>query len=83
MPKPDDDHTCQLVTDADGTVIASVHAEPGALVDPRFSGAMADLIAAACRRWDADPDRAEMDARQDAARERNRARLARIRGENA
>lgn len=65
--------TCRPLLDGHGTVIASVRG-PGPL-SPEAEDAMRDLIATAQRRHEADPDRAEKDARQAMMRGRNRARL--------
>jgi acyl-CoA reductase-like NAD-dependent aldehyde dehydrogenase len=54
---------------------------PVGSLDPEDQRAMAALVAAVQRQWDAMPpeERAEVEARQAAARERTRARLERIR----
>lgn len=74
-----DREECRPLLDDDGQAIVNVRGRHP--LSPAAEGAMRDLIAAATRRYDADLDRAEMDARYDASVERIRARNARLRGE--
>lgn len=69
---------CEPLRDPDtGQVIASVHVDE--CLSDEARAAMVDLVAVAKAYHESRPDRAEMDARQDAARERIRARTARLR----
>jgi hypothetical protein len=72
---------CRPLLDDDGQVIASVRGTHP--LSEEAEAAMRDLVATAKRMWESDPDHAEMLARQDASRERIRARWARLRGETS
>ena len=76
MAKPDDDHVPTAITDDSGELIAVAHMAPDASDEARR--AMAEVAQAAIRYHESRPDRAEMDARQAAARERIRERNRRI-----
>lgn len=78
MAFPDDDHIPVAILDDSGEVVAIAHCAPD--ISDEGRRALADVIAAARRLHEADPDRAEKDARQEASRRRIRERNARLRG---
>lgn len=81
-----DDHVCRPVVDESGVVLGHARVSPG--LGPAGEAALLALVRACIglqeARDAADPEGAvERGRRQEAARVRNRERLARIRGEQA
>lgn len=73
------DHHCEPLVVEDGQVIATVHGQHP--MSAEATDALNALVLAAVAHHEARPDRAEIDARQEASRARIRARNARLLGE--
>ena len=81
MARPDDDHLCQPLYDEHGDLTAVVHGDPG--MSPQARAALAELVEAARRRFEADDAASggELSSRQAAAQQRIRERNARLLGD--
>ncbi len=78
--KPDDDHACQPLYGDAGELVVVVHGDPG--MSDADRAALAELVEAARRKFEADDAASggELSRRQALSRERIRERNARLRG---